>query len=104
MLTETKIAEYLEHPPDEWYESSGQDAKDRIKAHADPIAPVKTMYPAPAVEALYDDSYDDDEPTSEELIEMLREALREADEGKTYPIEDLFREMDEMLAEDANHR
>ena len=73
-------------------------------AQADPSAPVKTKDEETAIAEMPDDIHDDDEPTTEELIEMLREALREADEGKTRPIEELFREMDEILAEDANHR
>ena len=73
-------------------------------AQADPGTPVKTKDEEPAVAEMPDDIHDDDEPTTEELIEMLREALREADEGKTRPIEELFREMDDILAEDANHR
>ncbi len=73
-------------------------------AQADPSAPVKTKDKETAISEMPDDIHDDDEPTTEELVEMLREALREADEGKTRPIEELFREMDEILAEDANHR
>ena len=73
-------------------------------AQADPSAPVKTDDEKPAIADMPNDIHDDDEPTTEELVEMLREALREADEGKTRPIEELFREMDEILAEDANHR
>ncbi len=73
-------------------------------AQADPTAPVNTKDAETAVAEMPDDIYDADEPTTEELIDMLREALREADEGKTRPIEELFREMDEILAEDANHR
>ena len=73
-------------------------------SQADPSAPVKTKEKEPVIAEMPDDIYDADEPTTEELIDMLREALREADEGKTRPIEELFREMDEILAEDANHR
>ena len=73
-------------------------------AQADPSAPVKTKDEETAVAEMPDDIHDDDEPTTEELVEMLREALREADEGKTRPIEELFQEMDEILAENANHR
>ncbi len=73
-------------------------------AQADPSAPVKTKDEETAIAEMQDDIHNDDEPTTDELVEMLREALREADEGKTRPIEELFREMDEILAEDANHR
>ena len=73
-------------------------------SQADPSAPVKTDDEEMAIAEMPDDIHADDEPTTEELVEMLREALREADEGKTRPIEELFREMDEILAEDANHR
>ena len=61
-------------------------------AQAEPIAPVKASYEAPAVADIDDDLHDDDEPTTEELIEMLRRALRDADEGKTYPIEEVLAE------------
>ncbi len=73
-------------------------------AQADPSAPVKIKDEETAIAEMQDDIHNDDEPTTDELVEMLREALREADEGKTRPIEELFREMDEILAEDANHR
>ena len=45
-------------------------------------------------------SINDDEPTSEELVEMLREALHQAETGQTRPVEELLRELDEILAED----
>ena len=61
-------------------------------AQADPIAPVKLREDAPAFAELDDDLHDDDEPTTEELIEMLRRALRDADEGRTYPIEEVLAE------------
>ena len=73
-------------------------------SQADPSAPVKTKDEETTTAEMPDDIHDGDEPTTEELVEMLREALREADEGKTRPIEELFREMDDILAEDANHR
>ena len=43
---------------------------------------------------------DDDEPTTEELVEMLRESVQQANAGQTRPIEELLRELDEILAED----
>ena len=71
-------------------------------AHADPIAPVKTRYDAPAVAELDDDLNDEDEPTTEELIEMLRESLRDVEEGRTRPAREVMAEIREMLAADAN--
>ncbi|MCY3832460.1 MAG: hypothetical protein OXG85_05565 [Chloroflexi bacterium] len=44
--------------------------------------------------------YDDDEPTTEELVEMLRESVQQANAGQTRPVEELLRELDEILAED----
>ena len=46
-----------------------------------------------------DPSIDDDEPTTEELVDMLRQALHEAKTGKTRPVEELLRELDEIRAE-----
>ena len=43
---------------------------------------------------------DEDEPTSDQLVEMLRESIQQAKEGKTRPVEELLRELDEILAED----
>ncbi len=48
----------------------------------------------------FDASIDDDEPTTKELVEMLRLALHEAETGQTRPVEELLRELDEILAED----
>ena len=48
----------------------------------------------------YDATMDDDEPTTAELVEMLRESLQQAEAGQTRPIEDLLRELDEILEED----
>ena len=45
---------------------------------------------------------DDDEPTTEELVEMLRESLEDAKAGRTRPVEKLLRELDEILAENAD--
>ena len=42
----------------------------------------------------------DNEPTTEELVEMLRESIKQANAGQTRPIEELLRELDEILAED----
>ena len=47
-----------------------------------------------------DTPLDDDEPTSEELVNMLRESIKQANAGQTRPIEELLRELDEILAED----
>lgn len=44
--------------------------------------------------------HDDDEPTTEELVEMLRESVQQANAGQTRPVEELLRELDEILAED----
>jgi arsenate reductase-like glutaredoxin family protein len=41
---------------------------------------------------------DDDEPTSEELVEMLRESVQQANLGQTRPIDELLRELDDILA------
>ncbi|MCY3797641.1 MAG: hypothetical protein OXG84_07530 [Chloroflexi bacterium] len=54
--------------------------------------------------AIEDDSelasaIDDDEPTTEELIEMLRESVQQANSGQTRPVDELLRELDEILAE-----
>ena len=64
--------------------------------------PVERKTPAKAIE---DDSeftvaIGDDEPTSEELVEMLRESLEDVKAGRTRPVEELLRELDEILAED----
>ena len=50
----------------------------------------------------YDASLDDDEPTTEELVEMLRESLEDVKAGRTRPIAELLRELDDILAEDDN--
>ena len=42
---------------------------------------------------------DDDEPTTEELVEMLRESVQQANSGQTRPVDELLRELDEILAE-----
>lgn len=43
---------------------------------------------------------DDDEPTTDELIVMLRESIEDVKAGRTRPVEELLRELDEILAED----
>ena len=48
----------------------------------------------------YDATMDEEEPTSAELVEMLRESLKQAEAGQTRPIEELLRELDEILEED----
>ncbi|MCY3976856.1 MAG: hypothetical protein OXG23_02050 [Chloroflexi bacterium] len=63
--------------------------------------PVERKTPTKAIE---DDSelasaIDDDEPTTEELIEMLRESVQQANSGQTRPVDELLRELDEILAE-----
>ncbi len=45
---------------------------------------------------------DDDEPTTEDLVEMLRESLEDVKAGRMRPVEELLRELDEILAEDDN--
>ena len=62
-------------------------------AQADPIAPVRASYEAPAVAELDDDLNDDDEPTTEELIEMLRESLRDVEAGRTRPFDEVIAEL-----------
>ena len=47
-----------------------------------------------------DELLDDDEPTTEELVEMLRESIQQANAGQTRPVEELLRELDEIVAED----
>lgn len=42
---------------------------------------------------------DDDEPSTEELVEMLRESLEDVKAGRTRPVDELLRELDEILAE-----
>jgi len=49
-----------------------------------------------------DELLDDDEPTTEELVEMLRESIQQANAGQTRPVEELLRELDEIVAEDDN--
>ncbi len=63
--------------------------------------PVERKTPVKAIE---DDSelasaIDDDEPTTEELVEMLRESVQQANSGQTRPVDELLRELDEILAE-----
>lgn len=41
---------------------------------------------------------DADEPKTEELIEMLREALEDVKAGRTRPVEELPRKLDEIRA------
>ena len=43
---------------------------------------------------------DEDEPTTDELIVMLRESIEDVKAGRTRPVEELLRELDEILAED----
>jgi len=47
-----------------------------------------------------DTASDDNEPTTEELVEMLRESIQQANAGQTRPVEELLRELDEIVAED----
>ena len=68
--------------------------------------PIERKTPVKAIE---DDSEfatatDDDEPTTEELIEMLRESVQQANSGQTRPVDELLRELDEILAEDDDAR
>ena len=68
--------------------------------------PIERKTPVKATE---DDSEfatttDDDEPTTEELIEMLRESVQQANSGQTRPVDELLRELDEILAEDDDAR
>ena len=69
-------------------------------AQADPIAPVKASYEAPAIAEMDDDRYDDDEPTTDDLIEMLRESLRDVEEGRTRPFDELLCRLNAIVAED----
>lgn len=45
---------------------------------------------------------DDDEPKTEDLVEMLRESIEDVKAGRTRPVEELLRELDEILAEEDN--
>ena len=72
-----------------------------VKGEETPMDPVERKTPTKAIE---DDSelasaIDDDEPTTEELIEMLRESVQQANSGQTRPVDELLRELDEILAE-----
>ena len=64
--------------------------------------PVERKTPAKVIEENSEiaSEINDDEPTSEELIEMLRESVQQANSGQTRPIEELLRELDEILADD----
>lgn len=64
--------------------------------------PIERKTPVKAIDddSDFDTAIDDDEPTSEELVEMLRESVQQANSGQTRPIEELLRELDEILAED----
>ena len=72
-----------------------------VKGEETPMDTVERKTPTKAIE---DDSelasaIDDDEPTTEELIEMLRESVQQANSGQTRPVDELLRELDEILAE-----
>ena len=69
-------------------------------AQADPIAPVKTRHPAPAVADIDHDLYVDDEPTTDELIEMLREAMQDVEEGRTRPFDELLCRLNAIVEDD----
>ena len=58
--------------------------------------PVKTIEDDNEIAA----AIDDDEPTTEELVEMLRESVQQANSGQTRPIEELLRELDDILDDD----
>lgn len=64
--------------------------------------PVERRMPAKVMEERGElaPEIDDDEPTTEELIEMLRESLEDVKAGRTRPVDELLRELDEILAED----
>lgn len=64
--------------------------------------PVERKTPAKEIEdnSKFTVAIDDDEPTSEELVEMLRESIEDVKAGRTRPVEELLRELDEILAED----
>ena len=63
--------------------------------------PMERKTPAGVLDAGSDvnTSIDDDEPTTEELVEMLRESVQQANSGQTRPVDELLRELDEILAE-----
>ena len=68
--------------------------------------PIERKTPVNAIEedSEFATSTDDDEPTAEELIEMLRESVQQANSGQTRPVDELLRELDEILAEDDDAR